>query len=176
MQIHEKRRVVRLSVFFVLRRPHSQRRSVYLFAVRLICLHRSLFTVSLICLRLPLSVSGLSVRSALSACLSEVAICVSVCRLPLSVSGLSVRSALSACLSEVAICVSVCRLPLSVSGLSVRSALSAVCLPSALSVCGGLSVFCPIPLSGALCAPSSGGRNGRWRRLRSRGPMPKGGP
>ena len=175
MQIHEKRRVVRLSVFFVLRRPHSQRRSVYLFAVRLICLHRSLFTVSLICLRLPLSVSGLSVRSALSACLSEVAICVSVCRLPLSVSGLSVRSTLSACLSEVAICVSVCRLPLSVSGLSVRSALSA-CLFAVRLVCLRRPVFCPIPLSGALCAPSSGGRNGRWRRLRSRGPMPKGGP
>ena len=127
------------------------------------------------CLRLPLSVSGLSVRSTLSACLSEVAICVSVCRLPLSVSGLSVRSTLSACLSEVAICVSVCRLPLSVSGLSVRSALSA-CLFAVRLVCLRRPVFCPIPLSGALCAPSSGGRNGRWRRLRSRGPMPKGGP
>ena len=120
--------------------------SVCLFAVRLVCLHRSLFTVSLICLRQPLSVSGLSVRSTLSACLSEVAICVSVCRLPLSVSGLSVRSALSACLFAVRL------------------------------VCLRRPVFCPIPLSGALCAPSSGGRNGRWRRLRSRGPMPKGGP
>ena len=110
--------------FFVLRRPHSQLRSVYLFAVRLVCLHRSLFTVSLICLRLPLSVSGLSVRSALSACLSEVAICVSVCRLPLSVSGLSVRGALSACLFAVRlVCLRrpVCLLSYSFVGSVMRS-------------------------------------------------------
>ena len=95
MQIHEKRRVVRLSVFFVLRRPHSQRRSVYLFAVRLVCLHRSLFTVSPICLRLPLSVSGLSVRSALSACLFAVClVCLRrpVCLLSYSFVGSVMRS------------------------------------------------------------------------------------
>ena len=81
--------------FFVLRRPHSQRRSVYLFAVRLVCLHRSLFTVSLICLRLPLSVSGLSVRGALSACLFAVRlVCLRrpVCLLSYSFVGSVMRS------------------------------------------------------------------------------------
>ena len=136
-----------------------------------------------LCICLPSALSaciGLCLPSALFVCvclcLCQVCLSAAPClRLPLSVSGLSVRSTLSACLSEVAICVSVCRLPLSVSGLSVRSALSA-CLFAVRIVCLRRPVFCPIPLSGALCAPSSGGRNGRWRRLRSRGPMPKGGP
>ena len=136
-----------------------------------------------LCICLPSALSaciGLCLPSALFVCvclcLCQVCLSAAPClRLPLSVSGLSVRSTLSACLSEVAICVSVCRLPLSVSGLSVRSALSA-CLFAVRLVCLRRPVFCPIPLSGALCAPSSGGRNGRWRRLRSRGPMPKGGP
>ena len=81
--------------FFGLWRPHSQRRSVYLFAVCFICLHRSLFTVSLICLRLPLSVSGLSVRGALSACLSAVRlVCLRrpVCLLSYSFVGSVMRS------------------------------------------------------------------------------------
>ena len=86
-------------------------------------------------------------------------------------------SALSACIglclpSALFVCVCLCLCQVCLSAAPCLR----VCLPSALSVCGGLSVFCPIPLSGALCAPSSGGRNGRWRRLRSRGPMLKGGP
>ena len=172
MQIHEKRRVVRLSVFFVLRRPHSQRRSVCA-SVRLpsvlsacvgLCLPVSAFVcVSFVCLRHLVRVC----LSRLSVCLFAVSfICLHrplsmsgllfVCRQPcLLVSALSACGGLSACVSLICLRVCLCQpyLP------------AAACLP-----------LVPIPLSGALCAPSNGGRNGRWRRLRFRGPMPKGAP
>ncbi len=175
MQIHEKRRVVRLSVFFVLRRPHSQRRSVYLFAVRLICLHRSLFTVSLICLRLPLSVSGLSVRSALSACLRWLSVCLFAVCLCLCQVCLSAAPCLRVCLRWLSVCLFAVCLCLCQVCLSAAPCLRSVCRPPCLSAAACLPLV-PIPSPGALCAPSNGGRNGRWRRLRSRGPTPKAGP
>ena len=109
--------------------------------------------------------------SALSACIglclpSALFVCVCLCLCQVC---LSAAPCLRVCLRWLSVCLFAVCLCLCQVCLSAAPCLRSVCRPPCLSAAACLPLV-PIPSPGALCAPSNGGRNGRWRRLRSRGP------
>ena len=152
--------------FFGLRRPHSQRRSV--------CASVRLPSVLSACIGLCLCQLCLSAAPCLRVCLSRLSVCLFADCLCLCQVCLSAAPCLRVCLRWLSVCLfAVC---LCLCQVCLAAPCLRVCLCQPYLSAAACLPLVPIPSPGALCAPSNGGRNGRWRRLRSRGPTPKGGP
>ena len=136
-----------------------------------LCLPSALF----VCVCLCLCQVCLSAAPCLRVCLRWLSVCLFAVCLCLCQVCLSAAPCLRVCLRWLSVCLFAVCLCLCQVCLSAAPCLRSVCRPPCLSAAACLPLV-PIPSPGALCAPSNGGRNGRWRRLRSRGPTPKAGP